>query len=80
MMQPDSLPSQQPWITIEGIDRWLLYMRLQELGFTCHCRGHQPLKVQISTVPEAIQLWSVAQSIQRSRRTLVEWLETCLQH
>ncbi|MEB3294964.1 MAG: hypothetical protein VKJ24_17545 [Synechococcales bacterium] len=78
MMPSHSSASQpQPWITIEGSDRWLFYTRLQELDFTCHCRSHQPLQVQITSVPEAIQLWSVAQSIQRSRLTLVDWLEAC---
>jgi hypothetical protein len=51
-------------------DRWQVYHRLQELEMSCHCAGFQPLTVDIETVTEAIQLWSVAKRISQSRQDL----------
>jgi hypothetical protein len=66
-------------IEIECRDRWSTYQRLQELEIPCSCSYYQPLKVQISSVTSAVQLWSVVRQLQVSRQALVSHLEFCRQ-
>jgi hypothetical protein len=60
-------------------DRWSTYQRLQALEIPCLCSYYQPLKVQISSVTSAIQLWSVVRQLQMSRQALVIHLNDCWQ-
>jgi hypothetical protein len=64
-------------VEIECNDRWSTYRRLQELEIPCLCSYYQPLKVQISSVKSAVQVWSVVRHSQVSRQALVAHLEHC---
>jgi hypothetical protein len=64
-------------VEIECSDRWSTYQRLRELGIPCLCSYYQPLKVQISSVKSAVQVWSVVRHLQVSRQALVAHLEHC---
>jgi len=61
-------------VTISCNDRWQAYHRLQELGIDCECSGYQPLKVNLQTPTEALQLWSVVRRISDSKQSLVSAL------
>lgn len=37
-------------------DRWKVYHRLRELSIDCQCSSFQPLKVNLQTPTEAVQL------------------------
>jgi hypothetical protein len=58
-------------VTICCEDRWQVYHRLQELEISCECSGFQPLKVDIKTATEAIQLWSIVKRVSQSRQQLI---------
>jgi hypothetical protein len=64
-------------VEIECRDRWSIYQRLQELEISCMCSYYQPLKVQISSVASAVQVWSVVRQLQVSRQALNHHLENC---
>lgn len=64
-------------VEIDWVDRWLVYKRLQELEIPCWCSINQPLQVQIDTLKDAIQLFSVVRQFTRSRQELIESLEHC---
>ena len=64
-------------IEVRDLERWEIYHRLQELGIACQCQMHQPLKVQISSPKDAIQLWSVIQQITSPRCHLLRWIDKC---
>jgi hypothetical protein len=66
-------------LEIECCDRWSTYQRLQELEIPCSCSYYQPLKVQISSVKSAVQVWSVVRKFQVSRQVLVTHLDYCWQ-
>jgi hypothetical protein len=66
-------------LEIECYDRWSTYQRLQELEIPCLCSYYQPLKVQISSVTVAVQVWSIVRQLQMSRQALVSHLEFCWQ-
>jgi hypothetical protein len=66
-------------LEIECCDRWSTYQRLQELEILCSCSYYQPLKVQISSVTAAVQVWSIVRQLQMSRQALVSHLEFCWQ-
>ncbi|MGP1371771.1 MAG: Asr1405/Asl0597 family protein [Almyronema sp.] len=74
-VQPDlsSLPQ------LDRIERWNIYNRLQELAILCHCAKGQPLQVQINTVTELVQLWSVIQQFTAPRQTQLAYIERCWQ-
>ncbi|MEM9089704.1 MAG: Asr1405/Asl0597 family protein [Cyanobacteria bacterium P01_F01_bin.53] len=55
-------------------DRWQVYRRLQELNIDCQCSSFQPLKVNLQTPTEALQLWSVVKRISEPRLVLIERL------
>lgn len=60
-------------------DRWQVYYRLQELGISSECASNVSLRVEVHTVTQAIQLWSVVRPLTASRQELVQWLEDCWQ-
>jgi hypothetical protein len=64
-------------IEIQGVDRWQIYHRLQELGIPCQCRSHQPLQVFAGDATSIVQLWSVTQHVMMQRSKLVELLDRC---
>ncbi|OKH28382.1 Asr1405/Asl0597 family protein [Chroogloeocystis siderophila] len=64
-------------VEVNGIDRWQIYQRLQELAIPCWCVTNQPLRVRVVDVTTAIQLWSVSRQFKMSRHDLVCWLERC---
>lgn len=64
-------------VEINWADRWPVYKRLQELEISCWCSINQPLQVQINTLTEAIQLFSVVKQFTRSRQESIESLEHC---
>jgi hypothetical protein len=66
-------------VEINCSDRWSTYQRLQALEIPCLCSYYQPLKVQISSITSAIQVWSVVRQLQGSRQVLVTHLERCWQ-
>jgi hypothetical protein len=64
-------------VSVDWIDRWQVYKRLQELDFSCACGMNKPLTVDISNVAAAIQLWSVVQQFTAPRCELILGLERC---
>ncbi|MBE9116921.1 hypothetical protein IQ249_13520 [Lusitaniella coriacea LEGE 07157] len=72
-------PETEQVVDIQGIERWSVYRRLQELHIPCHCATHQPLQVTLNNSTAAIQFWSVVQQFKASRGELVEWLNRCWQ-
>ncbi|MEM8604951.1 MAG: Asr1405/Asl0597 family protein, partial [Cyanobacteria bacterium P01_H01_bin.121] len=58
--------------------RWPIYFRLQALEIACQCQGYKPLRVEVSTVQDAIQVWAVVQQCMKPRRELAAWLDRCL--
>ncbi|PZO22735.1 MAG: hypothetical protein DCF25_02140 [Leptolyngbya foveolarum] len=61
--------------TINCEDRWQVYHRLQELDIVCQCRGFQPLKANIKTANEVIQLWSIIRRVSQPRQMLIDTLD-----
>ena len=56
-------------------DRWQVYHRLQELDIDCRCSGYQPLRVNLQTPSEAIQLWSIVRRVSQPRHLLAVALQ-----
>ncbi|MGD1951152.1 MAG: Asr1405/Asl0597 family protein [Leptolyngbyaceae cyanobacterium] len=65
-------------IEIKCCDRWEAYFRLHELGIVCECKSYQPLRVNVVTALEVIQIWFVVTRLSKSRQELASWLESCL--
>jgi hypothetical protein len=63
---------------IDASRRWQIYFRLRELDLACQCRGYQPLQVEVNTVQDAVQVWSVIRHCSASRLELAQWLNHCL--
>ncbi|MDJ0725881.1 MAG: hypothetical protein QNJ38_12285 [Prochloraceae cyanobacterium] len=66
-------------VKINRADRWLVYQRLQQLGIACQCFTNKPLRVELSSTKDAIQLWSVVKQVDSSRTELIGWLDSCWQ-
>lgn len=66
-------------LEVNCLDRWQVYRRLQELTIPSWCGTNQPLRVRVSDVRAAIQLWSVSRQFSHSRQDLILWLEQCWQ-
>jgi len=79
MEETRSNPALDEVVDIQGVARWQMYNRLQELGIACQCVAYQPLKVQVCSPATAIQLWSTTRQITASRQELAQWLELCWQ-
>ncbi|MDJ0707766.1 MAG: hypothetical protein QNJ46_31205 [Leptolyngbyaceae cyanobacterium MO_188.B28] len=73
-IQPELLDSM---VTIHCEDRWQVYHRLRELNISCRCQAHQPLKVEVNSAQDAIQIWCVVRQVSNPRRDLVQWLKHC---
>lgn len=71
-------PEASEVLAINWVDRWQVYQRLQELEIPCWCGMNEPLRLQVKTVQQAIQLLSVLKQFTTSRQELVKWLEQCL--
>lgn len=72
------VPLRKSMIEIDCCDRWEAYFRLQELGVICDCKSYQPLKVQVGSVTDAIQVWCVTNRLTKPRCDLASWLNRCL--
>lgn len=66
-------------IGIQGVERWQVYHRLQELEIKCECRPHKPLEIECNSPQDAIQVWSVLKNLTESRQELLLWLDRCWQ-
>lgn len=66
-------------LEFDRIDRWNIYNRLQQLAIPSHCATGKPLQVEIGTVNDAIQLWSVVRQCTAPRQAKVDYLEGCWQ-
>lgn len=64
-------------VEVNWSDRWLIYHRLDELSIPCQCKTNQPLRVEITNVTAAIQLWSVTRRLTAPRQDLIDWLKRC---
>ncbi|MGE5657014.1 MAG: Asr1405/Asl0597 family protein [Actinomycetota bacterium] len=64
---------------VNWVDRWQVYQRLQELEIPCWCAIDQPLRVQVNSAKQAVQLISVLKQFTASRQELWLWLEECWQ-
>ncbi len=72
--------AEQKWIeivTVDAIDRWTVYHRLQQLSIPCRCDRGQPLQVQANNATVAIQVWSAIKQVTASRQDCLAWLERC---
>jgi hypothetical protein len=76
-MLSDSNLSSEMTIDLHVGDRWQIYRRLQELGIPCHCRAHQPLRVEVNNGCTLIQLWSVIRQFDAPKEENVEQLKRC---
>lgn len=73
------LETQTTKIEVNWLDRWQVYYRLQDLEIDCSCRSNQPLKTNLSSPQDAIQIWSVAKQFSAKRQELINWLSQCWQ-
>ena len=64
-------------VEVNWADRWQVYHRLQALAIPCWCATDQPLRVDITHVAAAVQLWSVMKQLTAPRQELVRELERC---
>ncbi|MEH2080916.1 MAG: Asr1405/Asl0597 family protein [Nostoc sp.] len=64
-------------VEVNWVDRWQVYQRLEELDIPCSCAANQPLKVEISNLTAAVQLWSVVRRFTASRQDQIWTLECC---
>lgn len=76
-LEPPAFTGQE--VTINWLDRWQVYQRLQELQIPCSCATNQPLRVEINSVTQAMQLRSVLKQINCSRQELQQWVQHCWQ-
>ncbi|MBN3942107.1 MAG: Asr1405/Asl0597 family protein [Nostoc sp.] len=64
-------------VEVNWVDRWQVYQRLEELDIPCSCAANQPLKVEISNLTAAVQLWSVVRRFTAPRQDQIWTLECC---
>ena len=64
-------------VEIDCCERWEAFFRLKELGIACDCKSHQPLKVQVVSANDAIQVWCITNRLTKSRQELAAWLDSC---
>ncbi|MBE9063508.1 Asr1405/Asl0597 family protein [cf. Phormidesmis sp. LEGE 11477] len=62
-------------VTVSCEDRWQVYHRLQELDIDCECGSFQPLKANLQTPTEALQLWSIVRRISAPKQSLTAALD-----
>ena len=61
-------------VVVSCEDRWQVYHRLQELDIDCECSGFHPLKVNLQTPTEALQLWSIVRRVSDPKHSLISAL------
>lgn len=61
--------------TVQGIIRWEIYNRLQELEIPCWCSSGEPLAVDISSPNHLIQFWKISRRVSASRDEMIQVLE-----
>jgi hypothetical protein len=62
---------------IKRTDRWLISMRLEELGISTNCRTDGSLWVEIDNGLQAILMRGVVQQMLASRQEQIDWLDRC---
>jgi hypothetical protein len=75
--QPDINISRTHLVSVQRIDRWRIYHRLQELTIPCWCLEDGSLRVEVQTSTNALLLRSVVQQFVAPRQEMVNWLERC---
>ena len=68
------------WLEVTGQARWSVYSRLQVLGIDCNCQSGQPLRVQVNSVYDLVQCWSVSRHSNwevDTKPLLRQWLAQC---
>ncbi|MEO1404110.1 MAG: Asr1405/Asl0597 family protein, partial [Cyanobacteria bacterium J06635_1] len=80
-MTPQSASQSEfnPLFSVNCVERWQVYFRLQALDIPCRCQGYCPLEVEVTTPHAAIQLWSVVAWASKPRLELANRLERCWQ-
>ncbi|BAZ07522.1 Asr1405/Asl0597 family protein [Calothrix sp. NIES-3974] len=66
-------------IALQDSDRWEVYRRLQDLNIKCWCSSHQPLRVEVESIREVVQVWCMVRLVVGSRSELIARLERCWQ-
>lgn len=66
-------------IEIQSDQRWLIYLRLRDLGIPCWCKAYQPLRIQLDSPTAILQFQQVLRSVTASKQDLAGWLEDCWQ-
>jgi hypothetical protein len=88
VLKPDALESAQeldrtPLVTavttLDPVDRWAVYRRLQDLGLSCRYGRERPMTVSIHSPTEVLLVWSVVQTVTASRVQTIDHLEHCWQ-
>jgi hypothetical protein len=64
-------------VNVPRVDRWSVYLRLQELGITSHCTEDGSLQVAIDNGLQALLLRSVIFRFFASKQTSIDWLDRC---
>jgi len=64
-------------LTLDPVDRWTIYSRLQDLSVPCDCDCGQPLRVAATSPTAVLQIWSVVRSVTMPREAAIAALETC---
>ncbi|MGF1536851.1 MAG: Asr1405/Asl0597 family protein [Elainellaceae cyanobacterium] len=64
-------------LDLNPIERWSVFLRLQELSIPCQCGYNRPLRVDVNTAAAVVQVWSVVQRLVKSRNDLTAHLEQC---
>jgi hypothetical protein len=64
-------------VSVPRIDRWRIYLRLQELMIPCWCPEDGSLRVEVQDMVGALLLRSVVQQFMAPRQEMVVWLERC---
>lgn len=72
-----TLPDPTVALTLDPVDRWTIYSRLQDLAVPCACDCGQPLRVAATSPTTVLQIWSVVRSVTLPRAAAIAALETC---
>ena len=67
----------QQVIEVNGVERWAVYRRLQEIEIPCSCSINQPLTAIINSPIALVQLWSVLRCCTSSRQEMILFLQKC---
>jgi hypothetical protein len=64
-------------VNVPRVDRWSVYLRLQELGITSQCPEDGSLQVAIDNGLQALLLRSVIFRLFASKQDSIDWLDRC---